>query len=417
MRNLCLTLLVLLVAIGPATAAPPVGVENSTAKGASGAASEDTPAIVEGNTAFALDLYAQLAQEEGNLFFSPYSISTALAMTFAGARENTEKEMAAVLHFPLGQDRLHPAFEALVRELERKANRKGNELSVANALWGQKGEGFLEEFLELTNKYYGAGLHEVDFVHATEEARQTINAWVEKQTRDKIKDLVPPGAVDDVTVLVLTNAVYFLGRWAVEFDEEKTMDAPFTLLNGEKLDVPMMNRKGDFRYAEDETLQILELPYTGDDVSMLILLPRKIDGLPDLEKLLTDENLQQWTSKLGERKVIVSVPKYKMTCKFELREVLMAMGMVEPFTRKADFSGMNGNKEDLFIDEVLHKAFVDVSEKGTEAAAATAVVMKRAVASAAPTPVFRADHPFVFVIRDRNTGSILFLGRVMNPAG
>lgn len=408
--------LVPLCGIALMAAARQVGSQGSTEKEASTADSENIPAIVEGNTAFALDLYARLAEQEGNLFFSPYSISTALAMTYAGARGNTEKQMADVLHFTLGQDQLHPGFHALVRDLESKANRNGNELSVANALWGQKGEGFLEEFLELTNKYYGAGFREVDFIHATEEARQTINAWVEEETRDKIKDLVPPGAVDNTTVLVLTNAIYFLGKWAVEFDQERTKDAPFTLLSGEKTDVPMMNRKGDFRYMEDGTLQILELPYSGDDVSMLVLLPREIGGLPALERILTDEKLKQWTSKLAKTEVIVSVPKYKMTCKFELRDVLTAMGMVEPFTGKADFSGMNGNREDLFIGKVLHKAFVDVSEKGTEAAAATAVVMLRAVAQAAPPPVFRADHPFLFLIRDRNTGSILFIGRVMNPA-
>jgi serpin B len=395
----------------------------------------DKEVIMRGNNGFALELYAKLRDSKGNLFFSPYSISTALAMTYAGARGRTETEMADVLHFPtaagkiepepnhdpikstrqiLSRRRFHSAFGNIIKDLNARGEKGSYELTVANALWGQKGYGFLKAFLELINAHYGGGLNEVDFVGATERARKTINAWVEKETNDKIKDLIQPGVLDSMTRLVLTNAVYFKGNWARQFDKVRTMQAPFTLANGQKQDVAMMNQTAEFKYTETESLQVLELPYVDDELSMIILLPKKLDGLNELEETLTLEKLLKWQAKLRKREVFVSVPRFKMTSQFGLAGVLKSMGMREAFSTRADFSGMNG-KKDLFISAVIHKAYVDVNEEGTEAAAATAVTMTLTAVAPSPTPVFWADHPFLFLIRDNDCGSILFLGRVMNP--
>lgn len=371
--------------------------------------------VAPADNRFALDLYAKLKDDDGNIFCSPYSISTALAMTWAGARGTTAEQMAKVLHFERPAAEIHADFKRLI-ESQNEAGKKGNyELSVANALWGQKGYGFLKEYLELVENNYHAALREVDFDHAIEEARQTINQWVEDKTKEKIKDLLKPGTLQQGTTLILTNAIYFKGQWILQFKEEKTKDEPFTLLDGKQIDVPMMNQTDRFGYAEDDNVQVLELPYTGDDLSMVIVLPRKTDGIGELDKMLTAEKLNGWLAKLPRQKVIVSIPKFKMTCEFSLAKILESMGMPDAFSRAADFSGMTG-KQDLFISAVIHKAFVEVNEEGTEAAAATAVTMMRATAMPPkPDPVFRADHPFIFMIRDMKTGAMLFLGRVMNP--
>ncbi len=372
--------------------------------------------VVKGNNQFALDLYKQLGEkEDGNLLFSPYSISTALAMTYAGARGETQDEMAKVLHFALPQRLLHPAFAAIIEDLNDE-KRKGYKLAVANRLWGQKGYSFRPNFLNTTRKYYGAELAQVDFAKAAEKARQTINKWVEEQTQDKIKDLIPEGVLDSLTRLVLTNAIYFKGDWETQFDKKATREADFTATPDKKVKVPMMHQVAPFKYADLPSLQVLEMPYAGDDLSMVVLLPKKTDGLGDLEKSLDAKSLQEWTGGVRKRKVSVFLPKFKMTCKFRLKPVLASMGMPLAFDAgRADFSGMTGSK-DLYISAVIHKAFVDVNEEGTEAAAATAVVMTLRSAPR-PSPVFRADHPFLFLIRDNRTGSILFLGRVAEPEG
>ena len=378
---------------------------------------KDQAAVVLGNNGFALELYAKLCGREGNLFLSPFSISTALAMTYAGARGETEAQMAKVLHFALGQKRLHPAFEELITGLYAEKKKQGYQLVVANALWGQEGYGFLKEFLELTRTYYGAGLHELDFKGATEPARKTINTWVERKTKGKIKDLIKPGVLSALTRLVLTNAIYFKGDWASKFKEGETKESPFTLLSGKKVTVPMMNQTEEFKYMEDEKLQALELPYVGDKLSMVVFLPRKIDGLGDLEKSLTVESLSKWLRALRKRKVIVLLPKFKMTSEFGLADVLRSLGMTDAFSLPpADFSGMDG-KKDLFISAVIHKAFVEVNEEGTEAAAATAVVMGLTAVMPEQPPVFRADHPFTFIIRETESNSILFMGRVSKLEG
>ena len=389
----------------------------------------DTNAVVQGNNDFALELYAQLRDQQGNLFLSPYSISTALAMTYAGARGRTEAEMAMALHFPMtmtarpgakrssglvhNQEQFHTAFGSIVKDLNARGQSGAYELTVANALWGQQGYGFLTEFLDLIKANYDGNLNEVDFVSFPNAARRKINAWVEERTNGKIKDLIPGGVLGPLTRLVLTNAIYFKGNWASQFKPRNTKDSPFTLADGKKINAPLMNQTAEYKYMQTADFQALELPYVDQELSMIIFLPRKFDALPQFEKTLTTKNLSRWMHKLHKRKVIVSVPKFKMTKQFGLAGVLGEMGMTDAFSGKADFSGING-KTDLFISAVIHKAYVDVNEEGTEAAAATAVVV--GITSVPPQPpVFRADHPFLFLIRDNRSGSILFIGRMMNP--
>lgn len=373
----------------------------------------DTKTVAEKNIAFALDLYGKLKEKEGNLFFSPYSISTALAMTYAGARGNTEKQMSEVLHFTLDQKLLHPTFARLEAQLNAVQEKENIELSVANALWAQKGHVFLREFLDLTKKNYGAVLNLVDFKRAYETARRKINTWVEEKTRNKIKDLIKPGVLNPLTRLVLTNAIYFKGNWESQFKKSKTQEAPFWLAPGKSINTSMMTQKQTFRYMESENLQMLELPYAGNDLSMIVLLPKKVDGLAQLETALSVNNLTTWIGLLRKREILAFLPKFKITSQFSLHKTLASMGMSDAFTGQADFSGMTGNK-DLYISAVIHKAFVDVNEEGTEAAAATAVAIKL-LSMPTPPPVFRADHPFVLLIRHNPTESILFLGRVVNP--
>jgi len=412
---------VLIVVVVMTTAADCWAMEKTTARGKT-----NQQLVVAGNNKFALELYAKLHSREGNLFFSPYSISTALAMAYAGARGETETEMAKVLHFPTVPSetvavkdtfawmRFHSAFGTIVKDLNARGQKDSYELTVANALWGQKGYGFLEEFLGLIKTNYDGQLNEVDFIRATETTRKAINAWVEKKTNNKIKNLIRKGVLSSMTRLVLTNAIYFKGNWARQFKKDRTKEAPFTLADGQKVDVAMMNQMEKCNYMETESFQGLELPYVDDELSMIILLPKEFDGLDEFEKTLTSENLSKWLGKLRNCEVVVSVPKFKMTSQFGLASVLKSMGMIDAFSANADFSGMNG-KRDLFISAVIHKAYVDINEEGTEAAAATAVTMK--LTSVGPTRilVFRADHPFLFLIRDNHSGSILFIGRVMNP--
>jgi serpin B len=378
--------------------------------------------IVEGNNQFALELFAKLQNTKGNLFFSPYSISTALAMAYAGARNQTESQMAEVLHFPVSVKRSTDSaskflldkrqfateFGNIIKDLNKRGQKGAYTLTVANALWGQKGYGFLKEFLELIESNYDGSLNEVDFVRAAESARKTINTWVEKKTNGKIKNLISQGVLDSMTRLVLTNAIYFKGNWAKQFEEKRTQKAPFTLADGQKINVEMMNQKAEFGYMETDTFQALELPYVDEELSMVILLPKQFDALDEFEKKLALENLTQWLAKIHKREVVVFVPKFKMTSQFSLASVLKSMGMKDAFSSDADFSGING-KEDLFISAIIHKAFVEVNEEGTEAAAATGVVMRLTSIGPAPIPVFRADHPFLFLIRDNLTGSILFI--------
>jgi serpin B len=367
----------------------------------------DKSAVVKGNTEFALDLYGRLRTQEGNLFLSPYSVSTALAMTSAGARENTLSQMEKTLRFPVEQDRLHPAFGALIGDT--KAG-KGYQLSVANALWCQVNFPIRDEFLTTNEKHYGGKPTGVDF-GKTEEARQTINQWVEQRTQDKIKELLKPGILDKLTRVVLTNAIYFKGDWADKFKKEDTHDAPFLAAGGKKVNVPLMSQTAEFPTLREADFAALELPYAGKELSMVVFLPRQSDGLADFEKSLTAEKLHGWLGKLKPQKINVLLPRFQVKADFRLDEQLKAMGMSDAFSRTANFAGINGKKDDLYIGAVVHQAFVDVNEEGTEAAAATAVVIR----TRSEPPQFRADHPFFFLIRDQRTGSILFMGRLVEP--
>ena len=387
---------------------------------------EDVRRVVEGNNQFALKLYQALSAEQGNLFFSPYSISTALAMVYAGAEGQTETQMAKTLCFPtsagalqrpLTEQTFAAAFGQMIRDLNARGGQDTYELRVANALWGQEGFAFLQSFLDLIETQYGGTFEQLDFVHAAEAARQTINTWVEEQTNGKIKDVIPSGMLNELTRLVLTNAIYFKGNWASQFKANRTEDAPFTLVDGSEVQVPMMRQTKEFGYADLDGLQLLEMPYEGKELSMVILLPKAVDGIAELEQMLTVETLGRWLSRLGSQdEVQVTMPKFTMTRQFHLGSVLSSMGMplaFSPVPGVADFSGMNG-KRDLFISAVVHQAYVDVNEEGTEAAAATIGVMDQ-LSDGRQRPRFCADHPFIFLIRDTASGSILFLGRVMDP--
>jgi serpin B len=369
--------------------------------------------VVKGNVALALDLYSRLRGEQGNLFFSPYSISTALAMTYAGARGETAEQMAKVLHFDVPADELPSAFAAVDRELTGAARKY--ELYTANALWAQKGHPFLPTYVDLIRQAYHAGLNEVDFQNATEEARRTINAWVEKQTREKIKDLLAPGVLNDMTRLVLTNAIYFKGDWERPFKKGGTRTEPFHVTAKEDVSVPMMHQKAHFHYVDQAGFQALQMPYKGTDLALVVLLPRKADGLRALEETLTMEKLSACLGDLASREVAVSFPKFRMTEELQLAKTLSAMGMSLAFSPgRADFSGMDGSHE-LFLSAVVHKAFVDVNEQGTEAAAATGIGVVATAARVDQPIIFRADHPFLLLIRDMRSGAVLFMGRLTQP--
>jgi serine protease inhibitor len=375
----------------------------------------DAEHLVKGNTAFALALYSRLHQQEGNLFFSPYSISTALAMTYGGARGGTREQMAKALTFSLEQSQLHGAFARLQAQLNTEQDKGDIELTVANALWAEKQYSFLEDFIHSTNKNYGAPLNRVDFKNTPEETRTQINEWVEQKTNDKIKDLIQPGVLNDLTRLVLTNALYFRGNWSRQFNERATREDQFWIAPDKAIMVPLMTQTDYFAYWENERMQVLELPYVGSGLSMIFFLPRTIDGLSAIETALTVDTLTDWTQLPSrKREIRVTLPKFTVTSAFNLEKILGAMGMPDAFTPQADFSGMTGNRE-LYINAVIHKAFVDVNEKGTEAAAATALALQK-LSYGNPPPEFRADHPFLFLIRHTPSESILFLGRVADPA-
>jgi serpin B len=375
--------------------------------------SADTQAVVVGNTAFATDLYGRLKNEKGNLFLSPYSISTALAMTLAGARGETAEQMAKVLHFGLPQERLPPTFASLEAELDAIQKRGEVQLSIANSLWPQKGHPFLPEYVGLLKQYYGTSVTPLDYAGAAEAARNTINDWVDAKTNHKITDLIGPGVLGRETLLVLANAIYFKGDWAAQFDPKQTTVQPFHVASDKDVKCQLMTHAGAYAYAETSGLQVLELSYAGDDLSMIVLLPQKTDGIGALERELTASKLAEWTKALRQRRVEVFLPKFKLSSMFSLKEILVAMGMADAFSGKADFSGMDGTHT-FVISALLHKAFVDLNEEGTEAAAATGVVVTTAMFE--QIPVFRADHPFIFLIRDKHNGSILFLGRLTDPS-
>ncbi|NLG98612.1 MAG: serpin family protein [Chloroflexi bacterium] len=378
----------------------------------------DLEALADGNAAFALDLYHRLAAAaDDNLFYSPYSISLALAMTYAGARGETEQAMASALHFTLPQDQLHPAFNALDQELasRKKEGGEGFRLNIVNDIWGQQDFTFLQEYLDLLSTNYGAGLRLMDFKTDPNAARQEINDYIAEQTEQRIKDLLPDGFIEPDTRLVLTNAIYFNAAWAYKFAGYLTQDAPFTLLDGSQVDVPMMRfgEANNLQYAAGEGFQAVALPYEGLKLSMLLLVPDE-GAFEDFEAALDQERLDSILDSMERRQVHLSMPKFEFDASFGLKDTLAALGMGQAFTSSADFSGMTGDR-DLQISDVVHKAFVKVDENGTEAAAATAVGMRVMGMPVDQVIELTVDRPFIFFIRDDFTGAVLFAGRITKP--
>jgi serpin B len=374
----------------------------------------DVQSFAGGNTAFALDLYARLKTADGNLFFSPCSISTCLAVTYAGARGDTAKQMARTLHFATNQNQLAVLFGRLQRQLDKEQPKQATELNMANGLWAQQDYPFLPAYLKVAREQYGATVRQADFRTQAESVRLEINNWASDKTKGRISNLIQPGRLDAVTRLVLVNAIYFKGTWAGEFDRHKTIPSPFQINSTQKLEVPMMRLTANLRYAEVDGLQLLELPYAGNELAMVVLLPGDIEGLKSTEAQLNEASLSRWLAQAREQEIAVFLPKFKLSTQFNLAPILVSMGLKDACSPQADFSGMDG-KRDLYISAMVHKAFVEINEEGTEAAAATGVVMRSmAIMRPRPTPIFRADHPFIFLIRDISSGSILFLGRLLD---
>jgi serpin B len=403
-----------------------------------------TNSLVEGNTAFALDLYGHLSKTPGNVFFSPFSISTCLAMTYAGARSDTKMQMRQVLRFNQNDLRLHSSFSELqqrligtkeergpqltalspelLAQLNDAEKQKGMRLEIANALWTQKGEPFLPAFLNIAANDYQADLKQADFKTDADAVMRQINGWVAQKTVDKIQNILLPDDLDASSRLVLVNAIYFKDNWSSPFKKAATSAQPFHLSTNSQVKTSLMLHWDNVNYTENDDLQALELPYIGEQ-SMVILLPRQIDGVAHFESQLNPACLDHLLAQMTAQRVRIELPRFKLESRFELEHTLPEMGMTDAFiAQKADFSGINGvrrgNATSLYISHVIHKAWIEVTEEGTEAAAATALSV--AVGSAAPQAprlVFRADHPFIFLIRDRISGSLLFIGRMADPRG
>jgi serpin B len=384
---------------------------------AAGASEAGNSAFTAGNTAFALDLYRQVGVDGKNLFFSPASLSDALAMAWVGARGETAREMAKVLRFPERDDEVIAGIRDFGRRVSAIQAHGKAELAVASTLWPRVGEPLLTRYVALLRDDFGAAPTPVDYAKAPGQALATINSWVASKTRGRIRDLLPKDAVDPSTRLILTNAVYFKGTWKVPFQKAMTRDAPFQAAPGRTVSAQFLQGSPKAGYAEVEGVQILQLPYEGDELSFVVLLPRKIDGLAAMESSLTAARLAEWLSATGgaRQAVEVHLPRFRMETGFTLKAALTSLGMGDAFDpSRANFSGMSSARPGLYIGEGFHKAFVEVNEEGTEAAAATGVVVMPA-SMPPPKPVFRADHPFLFLIRDDATGAVLFLGRVADP--
>ncbi|XP_072808244.1 serpin B4-like [Vicugna pacos] len=381
---------------------------------------------------FAVDLYQQIRQRSrgDNIFYSPLSIMSALGMLYLGSRGNTAAQLQKALHFkevaenPTAGATADPAenpenhhFQKLLTELNKPTD--AYELSVANRLYGRKEFPFLQEYMDNVKKLYLASVESADFANAPEESRQMINSWVEKQTNGKIKDLFPNDSIDNTAVLVLVNAIYFKGQWHQKFKEENTVEEKFWLSKDRSKSVQMMKETKDFNFTslEDMQVKILEIPYKGEELSMMLLLPNEVDGLQKLEDKLTAEKLLEWTSSqnMWKRHVDLHLPRFKVEESYDLKGMLVALGVVDAFNcRKADFSGMT-RRNNLVVSKAFHKSFVEVNEEGTEAAAATGIIVIRKSLSVPHYEYFHCDHPFLFFIRHNKTNSILFLGRVSSP--
>jgi serpin B len=376
--------------------------------------------LVQGNNRFAFDLYQAIRENDGgNLIYSPYSISLAFSMVYAGARGQTEAEMAQVLHF-LSQDVHHPAFNALDQRLAAltRSDDEGEEsgrfqLNIANAVWGQIGLPFEDAYLAILAEQYGAGLRASDFERQPEEARQEINGWIAEQTADRIRDILPPGAIDPLTRLVLANAIYFNAAWRFPFDADATQDGPFTLLDGSQVTAPLMRQgAARIRYAEGMNYQAVAIPYTERGVEMVVILPQTGE-FETVEAALGAEFVQQVRRQAELREVQLTMPRFEFETDLDLKALLTSLGMQNSFTPSADFSGIVAI-DDLYISDALHRGTITVDEEGTEAAAATVIVME--VTGMPETAVVTLDRPFILAIVAEDSGAVLFLGRVMNPA-
>jgi serpin B len=392
----------------------------------SGPEQGDVDQAAMGNNMFAFELYGMLRDGNGNVFFSPYSVRLALAMTYGGAEGATAEQMAEVLSFASSQEELHPALSNLAEELRsRAATERGGEetegqfqLNIANAIWGQQSYPFADAYLQLLDEYYGAGLQAVDFVSNPEAVRQMINAWAAEATEGKIEDIVPEGAIDQLTRLVLANAIYFKAAWLHQFEEGMTSDGPFTLLDGSDVQVPQMQQQERFSYLDGDGYQAVALPYVGNTTAMLVVLPDE-GQFTTVEEGLDEEMFNSILSGLSTNRVRLWLPRFEYEFEVSLSDTLKAMGMPAAFDgQQADFSGMVDDEmsENLYLSDVLHKAYVGVDEEGTEAAAVTAVIGGITSAPAGEVIEMKVDRPFVFAIYDRPTNTILFLGRVLNPA-
>ncbi|MDI6719600.1 MAG: serpin family protein [Methanomicrobiales archaeon] len=399
-------------------------VQPGSSGGQANATPTDAGGVVAGNNRFAVDLYRELADDpryaDGNIFFSPFSLSSALAITLEGARGETAEEIRAVFGFPENETIRREGFAAIYAGIN--SGDRNYTLRTANALWAEKTYPFLPGYIDIAGRYYAANVTNLDFINAPEPSRIAINAWVEEQTEERIRDLLPAGSIDPLTRLVITNAIYFEGTWVKQFDTNSTREEEFRTASGAAVWIPMMQRTDEeaiYNYTETDALQVLEMPYVRDGgraLSMLVLLPRE-DNLTAAEAALDAENLSALRQSLVSRRVDVFFPKFRLETEYRLPGTLAAMGMPTAFAPgAADFSGMDGTK-DLYISDVVHKAFVDVNEEGTEAAAATGVVMRVLMAPSPEEqiPVFRADHPFLFLIQENESGAILFIGRVADP--
>lgn len=374
--------------------------------------------VAAANNSFGFDLFAQLRSGrdgDENLLVSPLSVSTALAMTSAGARGRNAQQMAATLHLDQAGDGAYAGYGSL--QADFNVPREGYQLSIANKLFGQEGAEFRDSFINRLANDFQAPLERLDFYNSPEPSRVHINEWVSDQTNQRIKDLLPEGSVTCDTSLVLTNAVYFDGQWKHQFNKEATRDAPFYAAASSTQSTPTMYQRNVLKYGQFADFQMLEMPYAGDDLSMVVLLPNERDGLAALEQSLSRNMFDESIEALKNREVDVYLPKFTFEDKAKLKAPLQSLGMIDAFDG-GDFSGISEASSQ--IDEVYHQTFIDVNESGTEAAAATAVVMIWVTAASwtpPPPPVFRADHPFLFALRDTHSGSLLFLGRMADPNG
>ena len=380
-------------------------------------AAPERAAVVAGNSEFAFALYRELSASDGNLFVSPFSVSTALAMTYAGAAGVTASQMAETLRFPFPPGELAEAFGGLQGRINSRREIDGIEMAVANSLWPQRGFELRDGFIELVRASFAGELRELDYASDAAGAAGVINGWVADRTNGRIRNIATPGALTPMTRLVLVNAIYFNGDWSHQFDPENTRPEEFAADGGQPVDVPMMNLTAELPYAAVDGARLVDLPYAGGALSMTVLLPPADGDLSALEERLDARRIDDWMAALEQREVELALPKFTLESSFELGGTLAAMGMPDAFTPgRADFSGMVADQRPFFIGAILHKAFVEVAEEGTEAAAATAVVMRTtAIREPLPPVVLRVDRPFLFLIRDRASGSILFLGRVTNP--